>query len=154
MFVLGLFVSKSQPYRETVKFSRTNDNLCLQFRRRKLSLLAGTGVARDKLSPEEHCVNPGEPMSQRSAVYYEILAYLADHPQAQDTVEGIVEWWLLEQRLKQAVAQVQTALDQLVAEDLVIAREGPTGRVAYRSNRKRLREIYQLLRENSLPPRV
>jgi len=29
----------------------------------------------------------------------EILAYLADHPDAQDTLAGIFEWWLLERKI-------------------------------------------------------
>ena len=28
-----------------------------------------------------------------------ILAYLSDNPDAGDTFEGIVEWWLLNQRI-------------------------------------------------------
>ena len=30
----------------------------------------------------------------------EILACLIDHPNARDTLDGIVEWWLLEQQIK------------------------------------------------------
>jgi len=92
-------------------------------------------------------VNRGEPTPRRSPIFYEILAYFVDHPQAQDTVEGIVEWWLLEQRIKQATTQVKAALEQLVAEGLVIIREGTAGRVYYRVNRQKLREIRRLLRE-------
>lgn len=62
-------------------------------------------------------------------------------------MEGIVEWWLLEQRIKRATTQVKTALAQLVAEGLVIAREGTAGRVYYRVNRQKLCEIRRLLRE-------
>ncbi len=92
-------------------------------------------------------MNSGAPTPRRSPIFYEILAYFADHPQAQDTVEGIVEWWLLEQRIKQATTQVKGALEQLVAEGLVIAREGTAGRVYYRVNRQKLRGIRRLLKE-------
>ena len=44
---------------------------------------------------------------------YEILKYLVRHPQAQDTVEGIVEWWLMEQRIVNASAEVKVALAEL-----------------------------------------
>ena len=94
-------------------------------------------------------MNTGEPTARRSPIFYEILAYLADHPEAQDTVEGIVEWWLLEQRVKQATAQVQTALTQLVTEKLVVIREGQTGRVSYRVNRSKLRNIRRMLKERN-----
>ena len=76
-------------------------------------------------------MNPGAPTPRRSPIFYEILAYFADHPQAQDTVEGIVEWWLLEQRIKRATTQVKAVLAQLVAEGLVIPRDGTAGRVYY-----------------------
>lgn len=92
-------------------------------------------------------MNSGESILRRSPIFYEILAYFADHPQAQDTVEGIVEWWLLEQRIKRASTQVKTTLTQLVAEGLVIPREGTDGRVYYRVNRQKSREIRRLLRE-------
>lgn len=90
-------------------------------------------------------MKPGAPTPHRSPLCYEILGYLADHPQAQDTVEGIVQWWLLEQRIKQATTQVTATLAQLVAEGLVIARTGKTGRVYYRVNRQKLHNIRRLL---------
>ncbi len=49
----------------------------------------------------------------------EILSYLRAHPQAADTVDGIVEWWLPRQRHDEAVDRVQHALDELVARGLV-----------------------------------
>jgi hypothetical protein len=73
-------------------------------------------------------VSPDKPTSRKSPIYYAILSYLSDHPQAQDTMEGIVEWWLLEQRIKRATTQVKSTLAQLVAEGLVTAREGAAGR--------------------------
>ncbi len=45
----------------------------------------------------------------------EILCYLRAHPQAADTVDGIVGWWLPRQRYDEAVDRVQHALDKLVA---------------------------------------
>jgi Fe2+ or Zn2+ uptake regulation protein len=49
----------------------------------------------------------------------EILRYLRARPQAADTVDGIVMWWLPRQRHEEAVDQVQHALDDLVARGLV-----------------------------------
>jgi hypothetical protein len=49
----------------------------------------------------------------------EILRYLRAHPQAADTVDGIVEWWLPRQRYDETVDQVQLVLDELVARGLV-----------------------------------
>ena len=49
----------------------------------------------------------------------EILSYLGAHPQAADTVDGIVGWWLPRQRHDEAVDRVKDALDDLVARGLV-----------------------------------
>ncbi len=48
-----------------------------------------------------------------------ILGYLRAHPQAADTVDGIVGWWLPRQRHDEAVDRVQDALDKLVASGLL-----------------------------------
>ena len=64
----------------------------------------------------------------------EILEYLARHPQAQDTVEGIAEWWILEQRVHASSAEVRAALDRLVARGLVSAQSSQDGRVFYRAS--------------------
>ena len=63
----------------------------------------------------------------------EILDYLARHPQAQDTVEGIAEWWILEQRAQASAVQVKAALERLVARGLVSAQTSRDGRVFYRA---------------------
>lgn len=98
------------------------------------------------MSSGEQIVRGSQSLPRRSQVYYELLGYLTKHPQAQDTLEGIVEWWLLEQRITRATRQVKVALAQLVAERLVIAREGATGQVYYRVNRQKLRDIRRLLK--------
>ena len=76
----------------------------------------------------------------------EVLAYLVQHPQARDTVEGIVEWWLLEQRIRTAVADVEAALRDLVAQDFLITRQCRDGRTYYGLNRVKVREIRRHLR--------
>jgi hypothetical protein len=77
----------------------------------------------------------------------EILAYLLKHPEAQDTSEGITEWWLLEQRIRHAVADVDGALHDLVAHDLLVRRQCADGRTYYGLNRGKEREIRRHLRE-------
>jgi hypothetical protein len=104
----------------------------------KPDIFSWCGNCCKDIVPGEPVVKSGEPTPRRTPIFYEILGYLADHPQAQDTVEGIVEWWLLEQRIKQATTQVKAALAQLVAEELVIARQGAARRVYYRVNRQKL----------------
>jgi hypothetical protein len=76
-----------------------------------------------------------------------ILAYLAEHPKAQDTLEGIVEWWLLEQEIKRRTAMVQEALTELLAKGLVVERKGRDGRMHYRLNGHKRREIAAVLKQ-------
>jgi hypothetical protein len=51
-----------------------------------------------------------------SAIEREILSYLAAHPGAQDTLRGIIEWWLLKQRIADSKAAVEAAVASLVAQ--------------------------------------
>lgn len=44
-----------------------------------------------------------------------LLTYLRGHPQAADTLDGIVEWWLPLQRYETARQRVERSLDKLVA---------------------------------------
>jgi Tfp pilus assembly ATPase PilU len=76
---------------------------------------------------------------------HEILAYLAEHEDAQDTLEGIVEWWLLEQRIRSRTAEVEKALDNLIAQRLILARQGRDARTHYGINPQKDREIRGLL---------
>ncbi len=61
----------------------------------------------------------------------EILRYLRTHPQAADTVDGIVMWWLPRQRYEEAMDQVQHALDELVARGLVAKKTLVDGTALY-----------------------
>lgn len=78
----------------------------------------------------------------------EILAYLNEHPDAQDTVEGIVEWWLLERDIKRQTLEVREALRRLVGEGFIVERAGRDGRSHYRINSARRGEIEVLLKED------
>jgi hypothetical protein len=75
----------------------------------------------------------------------EILAYLSAHPGGQDTLEGIVEWWLLEQTIRHLLTETRAALRELVADRLVLTRQGSEGRTYYRVNRSKLQTIRALL---------
>jgi hypothetical protein len=97
-------------------------------------------------------VKPKTPTAGKLQVARKILAYLAEYPDAQDTVEGIVEWWLLEQKIKHHAAQVKDALAELVAQGLILERTGKDARIHYRMNRRKSGEIRALLRERAGGP--
>lgn len=81
----------------------------------------------------------------RPDIVHEILAYLVEHPDAQDTLEGIAQWWLLERYIQQGLAEVQAALSELTTIDLVREIKGPKATVRYQLNSNKLSEIRDIL---------
>ena len=61
---------------------------------------------------------------QVSVVGDRILSYLLQNPEAQDTLDGIVDWWLFEQTLRHEKSLVEKALSVLVGQGLLIATSG------------------------------
>ena len=95
-------------------------------------------------------MNRPEPMSEnKEEVAYEILQYLIDNPNATDTLEGIVTWWLLERTIKYRIVLVKEALDMLVDDGLVIAHQGSDYRTHYKINLRRRKKINSLLQQRS-----
>jgi hypothetical protein len=50
-----------------------------------------------------------------------ILQYLADHPQAMDTLEGIAEWWIARQQIRVEVNTLARVLQRLTEHGLLEA---------------------------------
>lgn len=48
-----------------------------------------------------------------------IRQYLAEHPQAMDTLEGIAEWWLMRQRVRVDLEVLERVLRHLTAEGVL-----------------------------------
>ena len=74
-----------------------------------------------------------------------ILGYLLDHPEASDTAEGIVAWWLLEREIRDQRSNVARVLPALVAEGWILASQAADARLRYRVNPRRLEEIRTLI---------
>ena len=74
---------------------------------------------------------------KRVKVAYEILRYLIKNPGAQDTLEGIVDWWFLERTVKYQKLLVKKALEMMVTDGLVIARQKTDSRTVYKLYRPR-----------------
>lgn len=81
---------------------------------------------------------------QRDICYY-ILAYLSDNPEAGDTFDGIVEWWLLDQRIKFETRNVSEAVARLISEGLIVEHESSDSRIIYKVNRTREQAIRKKL---------
>jgi hypothetical protein len=60
-----------------------------------------------------------------------ILEYLAEHPRAMDTLEGIAAWWLMRERVRAEVTMLTRVVRSLVAEGL-LEEVGPGPNVRYR----------------------
>lgn len=83
----------------------------------------------------------------RAKLRKEILRYLLQHPEAQDTVEGIAQWWLLERRIERHTRRLRAVVEELTAEGLLVERTGLDQRSLYRLNRRRIADIEELLGE-------
>jgi hypothetical protein len=82
---------------------------------------------------------------QKTKIATEILAYLVDHPNAQDTLDGILQWWLLERHIKYQKEVVKEALSELIEKGLLLEIILADSRVYYRINETRLDQIRKIL---------
>lgn len=57
--------------------------------------------------------------------------YLADHPNASDSLEGVQRWWLREGAVEAPRLLVQQALDLLEKKGAVVKKLLPDGTVVY-----------------------
>lgn len=78
----------------------------------------------------------GSGFSEKDKVASEILSYLANHPQASDTLEGIVDWWLLQQKIEYQTKVVRDALAELVERGFLVKEVTKDSRIRYRANEK------------------
>jgi hypothetical protein len=83
--------------------------------------------------------------SERAGIGHAVLSYLTENAEAGDTLEGIIEWWLLERKIRHGSAEVREALDELAAKELISEYKGRDARVHYRINRRKEKEIKALV---------
>ena len=83
--------------------------------------------------------------SEKDDIAREILEYMADHPNAKDTLDGIVEWWLLERKVKNQTMLVQAALSELVSRGYVLEEQQRDGNKHHYINHGRVSEIRKYL---------
>jgi hypothetical protein len=76
-----------------------------------------------------------------------ILQYLIEHPDAKDTTEGILKWWLPEGH-RWGRREVQAALDLLTSKRWLTKRGTTPSKEIYGINKGRLQEIRSFLRES------
>jgi hypothetical protein len=80
-----------------------------------------------------------------------ILGFLLKNPDAEDTLDGIVEWWLMRERIEYETGRVRGALQDLVAKGFVLERHRSGSDMRYRLNARKLREIQSYLKKRRKP---
>jgi hypothetical protein len=76
--------------------------------------------------------NPLIVLKSESPIERQILGYLAANPEAQDTMRGIAEWWLLKQKIQESTSDVEAAVANLVAQGKLAAGTNLDGQTIYR----------------------
>jgi len=77
---------------------------------------------------------PSEDETSRREVEAVLLAYLHRHPQAADTLEGIVSWWLPQQRYEVGSQRIERVLRDMVDSGTLRCERLPGGAVLYALN--------------------
>lgn len=69
--------------------------------------------------------------SKISDIAAEIRRYLASHPNATDSLDGVQRWWLVQGAVEAPTLSVQQALDLLIHEGTVMKKVLPDGTAVY-----------------------
>lgn len=80
-------------------------------------------------------------------VALKILRYLDQNPNAADTVEGILEWWLPKQSIYEEEKVVERALDEMIERNLILTIRSSDARKHYRLNSDCIQEIRRMIRD-------
>ncbi len=84
---------------------------------------------------EPNAIPPQEAVAKND-VENRILAYLERHPEAQDTLHGIIQWWLMEQEVRFQSDLVEEALRNLVKRDVIVEVVTTGSYLRYKVNNK------------------
>jgi hypothetical protein len=79
----------------------------------------------------------------------EILDYLARHPDAQDTIEGILHWWVLDAHIRKWAPKISETVTQLVERGFLEQKPSLDGHVYYGISSSYLAALQQQLPEGS-----
>jgi hypothetical protein len=68
----------------------------------------------------------------------EILDYLSRHPDAQDTIDGILHWWVLDSCIRKWAPKIAETVAHLVEKGFLEERTSADGRLLYRVARRQV----------------
>jgi hypothetical protein len=89
--------------------------------------------------------DPESGLDSVRAIAKQILSYMVEHPEADDSLEGILQWWLLEQEVRVQQNRAKKAIRMLVDEGLVIEHHTTGSKVRYKANWDRKAKIAQMV---------
>jgi hypothetical protein len=73
----------------------------------------------------------------------EILDYLARHPEAQDTLDGILHWWVLDSCVKRWAPKIAETVANLVEQGFLEQKSSADGRTFYHVSPRYLSALQQ-----------
>lgn len=71
----------------------------------------------------------------------QLLVYFFEHPEAKDTLDGILKWWLPRKQVTPTAEDVRILLGQLVKRGWIIQTLRPGSRPLYSLNLERLQDL-------------
>jgi hypothetical protein len=94
------------------------------------------------IHPECHpeCVPANPPLPSPAP---EILDYLARHPEAQDTLDGILYWWVLDSCVKRWAPRIAETVAKLVERGFLEEKASADGKTFYRVSPSYLSTLQQ-----------
>jgi len=81
----------------------------------------------------------------------EILDYLALQPDAQDTIDGILHWWVLDSCIRGWAPKIAETVAQLVENGFLEQKPSSDGRIFYHVSPRYLSTLRQRQSPSSLP---
>jgi hypothetical protein len=81
----------------------------------------------------------------------EILDYLARHPHAEDTIDGILHWWVLDACVRKWAPKIAETVARLVEQGFLEQKRSADGNVFYRVSPYYLATLRQTPPRNSIP---
>jgi hypothetical protein len=88
-------------------------------------------------------------MPAKKDISQEILEYLGKHPDASDTLAGITEWWLLNQRISYEMKRVKEAISKLITHGWIIEIKGKDRTIRYRLNPEKIKKDKKIVQKIS-----
>ncbi len=86
-------------------------------------------------------------LPDKSQIAREILTYLGKHPNAQDSLDGILQVWLLDRGNKYIPTMVQEVVKDLVLEGTILENKIPGLQPVYRLNNAKRNRLKELLKK-------